>query len=83
MVVATVWTVGAGGGAAAGDALKVPALGAGMVLAPMCRASMMKGIVGADGVFLGASGIGVSKSIAIGALGVAVSLRRFCDLEAF
>jgi len=42
---------------------------------------MMKRTVGAGGVLLGASGSGVSESIAGGALGVAVSLRRFLDLE--
>jgi len=41
----------------------------------------MKGTVCAGGVFLGASGRGVSKPVAVGALGVAVSLRRFLDLE--
>jgi len=42
---------------------------------------MMKRTVGACGVFLGAEGRGVSKSVAVGTLGVAVSLRRFLDLE--
>jgi len=42
---------------------------------------MMKGTVGAGGVFVGASGSGVSESITVAALGVAVSLRRFFDLE--
>jgi len=44
---------------------------------------MMKGTLGAGGVLLGASGRGVSKVLAVGPLGVAVSLRRFLDLEAF
>jgi len=32
-------------------------------------------------VFLGASGMGVSEAVAVEVLGVAVSLRRFFDLE--
>ena len=32
-------------------------------------------------MFLGASGMGVSKTVAVEALGVAVSLRRFLDFE--
>jgi len=43
----------------------------------------MKRTVGAGGVFLGASGEGVSKPIAVGALVVAGTLRHFLDLEAF
>ena len=42
---------------------------------------MMKRRIGAGGVLLGASGIGVSESVAVGALGVTVSLGRFLDLE--
>jgi len=42
---------------------------------------MVKCTVGAGGVLLGASGMGVSESVAVGALGVAVSLRRFLDHE--
>jgi len=34
-------------------------------------------------VLLGASGMGVSEAIAVEALGVAVSLRRFLDFEPF
>jgi len=81
VVVTTVGAVGGGGGAAAGDGLGVAALGACGVLASVSGASMMKRTVGTGGVFLGASGRGVSKPIAVGALGVAVSLRRFLDLE--
>jgi len=81
MVVTTVGAVGGGGGAAAGDGLEVAALGASGVLASVGRASMMKRTVGAGGVFLSASGRGVSKPVAVGALGVAVSLRGFLDLE--
>ena len=44
---------------------------------------MVKCTVGAGGVLLGASGMGVSKMIAVGALGVSVSLGRFLDLEPF
>jgi len=72
---------GGGGGAAAVDGLGIAALGAGGVLASMSRASMMKRTVGAGRVFLGESGGGVAESIAVGALGVAISLRRFLDFE--
>jgi len=44
---------------------------------------MMKRTVGAGGVFLGALVRGVSKSVAVGALCVVVSLRAYLDLEAF
>jgi len=40
---------------------------------------MMKRTVRAGGLFLGESGRGVSKSIAVGTRGVAVSLGRFLD----
>jgi len=42
---------------------------------------MMMGAVGARGVFPGASGIGMSESVAVDALSVAVSLRHFLDLD--
>jgi len=42
---------------------------------------MMKRTKGAGGVFLGASGIGVSESVAVGALGVAVGSRSVLDFE--
>jgi len=41
---------------------------------------MMKGTIGAGGVFLGTSGIGLSESVTVGAFGVAVAL---CSLFAF
>ena len=63
MVVTRVGRVGRGGGAAAGDGLGVAALGALGVLASVSRSSMMKRTVWAGGVFLGASGRGVSESI--------------------
>jgi len=81
VVITTVGAVVGRGGAAAGDGLGVAALGACGVLASVSRASMMKRAVGAGGVFLGASGRGVSKPIAVGALGVAVRLPRFLDYE--
>jgi len=81
VVVATVGAVGGGRGAAVGDGLGVAALGAGGVLASVGRTSMMKRTVQAGGVLLSASGMGVSELITIGALGVAVSLGRFLDLE--
>jgi len=81
VVVTTVGAVGREGGAAAGDSSRVTAFGTGGVLASVSRASMMKRTVGAGGVFLGASGRSVSKWRAVGALGVAISLRRFLDFE--
>jgi len=42
---------------------------------------MMKRTVGAGGVSLGASGRGVFEPVALGELGVAVSLCRFVNLE--
>jgi len=42
---------------------------------------MMMRTVGTGGVFLGSSGSTVSESVAVGALGVAVSLRRFLHFE--
>ena len=83
MAVTTGGTVRGGGAAAAREGLGVPALGAGGVLASVSRASMMKHTVGACGMLPDASGRGVSKSVADGALGLAVSLCRFLDLEAF
>ena len=81
MVITTVGAVGGGAGAAAGDGLGVAALGSSGVLPSVSRASMMKRTVGAGVVFHGASGRGVSEPVAVGALGVAVSLLRFLDLE--
>ena len=82
MVVTVVWAVVGGGGAAAGDGLGVAAFGACGILASVGPASMMKRTVGAGGVLFGASGRSVSESIAVGALGVAVSFHRFLDLFA-
>jgi len=42
---------------------------------------MMKRTIGAGGVFLDASGIGLSESVAVGALGVADGLCSLCDFE--
>ena len=41
----------------------------------------MKRTIWAGGVFPGASGRGVSEPVAVGSLGVTVSLRRLLDLE--
>ena len=81
MVVTALGTVGRGRGAAVRDGLGVTSLGAGGILASVCCTSMMKRTIGAGGVFLGASGRGVYQLIAVGALGVTGSLRRFLDLE--
>jgi len=69
------------GGAAAGDSSAVASLGASGVLVSVGLASMMKRTIRASGVLLGASGMGVSESVAVEALGVVVSLRGFVDLE--
>jgi len=74
---------GWGGGAAAGDGLGVGALGARGVLASVSQASMMKRTVGTCGMLQVHRGDHMSESVAIGLLGVAVSLRRFLDLESF
>jgi len=42
---------------------------------------MLKRTKGTGGVFLGASGMGVSESVTVGALGVAVGLRGLLDFE--
>src|ERR1700761_8442746 len=83
VVAATVRAVRGGGGAASRDGLLVPSLGAGGVLAAVGRTSMMKCAIRAGGVLLGASGRCVSKSITVGALGVAVGLDDLLDLAAF
>jgi len=81
VVIATVGAVGGGSWAAVGNGLGGASLGAGGVLASMGRTSMMKRTIRAGGVLLGASGMGVSEPVAVGTLGVAVSLGRFLDLE--
>jgi len=83
-VVVTTVEAGRGeGGTAVEGGLGDTALGAGGVFASLSRASMMKGTVGAGEVFLGALWRGESKSVAVGALGIAVSLPRFLDLKVF
>ena len=81
MVVAAVRALGRRAGAATGNGFGLSAFGAGGVLAALRCASMMKWAIGASWVFLGASGMGVSEVVAVEALGVAVHLRRFFDLE--
>jgi len=44
---------------------------------------MVKCAIGASCVFLGALGMGVSETVAVKALGVAVSLGRFLNFEPF
>ena len=83
MVVTTVGAVGGEGWAPAGEGLIVAAHRRGGVLASVSRARMIKGPGAAGGVFLGALGRGVSKSLAVGTLGVSVSPPSFFDLEAF
>ena len=82
VVAATVGAVGGGGGATPGDRFLVPSFGTGGVLAPMGRMSMMKCAVRACRVFLGASGRCVSKSVAVGALGISIGLDDPFDFPA-
>jgi len=79
--VARIGAVRWGDGAAAGNGLRVAAFEACGVLAPMGRTIVVKCTVGAGGVFVGASGIGLSESVAVGALGVAVGLGSILDFE--
>ena len=81
MVLSAVGVVWGGGGTAVRDGPGVTSLWAGGVVASVSRMSMMKCTVGPGGVLLGASGMGVSASVAVGAMGVAVGFRRFLDLE--
>ena len=83
MVAATVGAVGGGGWAAARDGPGVAPPGAGGVLAPVCRMSMVKRTEGARGVGLLASLGGVSEAVAVVALGVPVGVDDFFDFEPF
>jgi len=71
---------GGGDGGADRDGPGGSSLWGGGVWASGGCTSMMKSTVGAGGVLLGASGMRVSELVAVGALGVVVSLRRFLDL---
>jgi len=75
VVVTTVGVVRVGGWAAVGYWFGVAPYGAGGVLEPVGRTSMMKGTVGARGVFLGAALEGVAKAIPVGTRGIAVCPR--------
>ena len=83
MVAATVGTVGGRGWAAARDGPGVPSLGAGGVLASVCRTSMVKRTKGARGVGLFAALGGVAEAVAVVALGVPVGVDGFLNLESF
>jgi len=80
MVVSAVGAVGGGLGTAVWDGPGVPSFWAGGVLASVSRTSMMNRTVWPGGVLLSTWGIGVSKSIVVGALGVVVSLGGFLNL---
>ena len=83
MVTTAVGAVGGGGGAAARDGPGVAPLGAGGVLASMCRTSMVKRTKGARGVGLFATLGGMAETVAVVALGVSVGVDGFFDLEPF
>ena len=83
MVATAVGTVGGGGWAAARDGPGVASLGAGGVLAPMGRTSMVKRTKGARGVGLLATLGGVAETVAVVALGVSVGVDGFLNLEPF
>ena len=83
MVATAVGAVGGGGWAAARDGPGVASLGAGGVLASVCRTIMVKRTEGARGVGLFASLGGVAKAVAVVALGVSVGVNGFFDLEPF
>ena len=83
MVATTVGAVGGGGLAAARDGPGVASLGAGGVLASVCRTSMVKRTERARGVGLLAPLGGVAEAIAVVALGVPVGVDGLFDLEPF
>ena len=83
MVAAAVGAVGGGGWAAAQDGPGVASLGAGGILASMCRTSMVKPTERARGVGLLASLGGVAETVAVAALGVAIGVDGFLNLEPF
>ena len=68
--------------AAVGDRLLVASSGAGGVLTSVHRPSAMKQTIGARGMLLGAVGSRVAKTVAVGALCIAVCLDHLLDLEA-
>ena len=83
MVAAAVGAVGGGSGAATRDGPGVASFGAGGVLASMCRTSMVKRTEGARGVCLLAALGGVAETVAVVALGVAIGVDGFLNLEPF
>ena len=83
VVVPTVGAVRRGAGAEVEQGLVCATLGAGRVLVAGGRAGMMKRTPGRSGVFLGASGRGVSKSVAVGTFPLAVRLGRFLSWAVF
>ena len=83
MVATAVGAVGGGGWAAARDGPGVASFGAGGVLASMCRTSMVKRTEGARGVGLFAALGGVAETVAVVALGVAIGVEGFLNLEPF
>ena len=83
MVATAVGAVGGGGWAAARDGPGVASLGAGGVLAPMCRTSMVKRTERTRGVGLLAALGGVAETVAVVALGVSIGVDGFLNLEPF
>ena len=81
MVTTTVGAVGGGDRAASRDGPGVAPLGAGGVLTSVCRTSMVKRTEGARGVGLLASLGSVAETVAVVALGIAVGVDCFLNLE--
>ena len=83
MFAATVGAVGGGGWVGARDGPGVSSLGAGGVLASVCRTSMVKRTKGTREVGLFAALGGVAEALAVVALGVSVGVDGFLNLEPF
>ena len=75
--------MGGGGWVAARDGPGVSSLGAGGILAPVSRTSMVKRTEGARVVGLFTTLGGVAEAVAVVALGVPVGVDGFLNLEFF
>ena len=81
MIASTIGAMRGGGAVAVGDGLRIASSGAGGILTPMHRPSVMKGTIGAQRVFLGAVGSGMAAVVAVGAMCVAVCFDHLLDFE--